>query len=84
MGSFGSGREDCKNMKPVERSMADLSERRPVLAGPGRDTFVSDDGKHFVMGREVEKGEYDAFMDRYEALIDHQYSEKEQELKQAA
>lgn len=83
--AFGSGREDYKNMAPVERSGGDLQNRKPVLDGPGRDTYIHEDGKrYFAMGREVSKTEYEEFMTKYEDLLKYQIGQKEEELRRAA
>lgn len=82
--AFGSGREDFKVMTPVERAMAMLAEQRPVLDGPGRDTFKSEDGRYFVMSREVTENEYTQFMEKYEALLEHEIEAKREEIRNAA
>jgi hypothetical protein len=84
MPQFGAERNDYKQMSPLERAMADLSNKKPVLDGPGRDTFISENGEYFVMNRKVEAEDYDTFMDKYKSLVEHQIGQKEEELKQAA
>ena len=84
MGAFGSGREDYKEMTPAARSAADMQERRPVLNGPDKDTFISEDGRHFVMNREVNEEEYNAFLEKYKVLVEHELAEKRSELENAA
>ena len=84
MGAFGSGRQDYKEMSPAARSGADMSGRRPILTGPNQDTFKSDKGDFFFLGRKVTEQEYDQLMGKYEALIQHEIDAKHEELKQAA
>lgn len=84
MGAFGSGREDYKEMTPAARSGADMADRRPILTGPNQDTFKSEKGEFFFIGRKVSEQEYNQLMDKYEALVQHEIDAKREELGRAA
>ena len=67
------------NRNPLERSLNDLQDKKPVMFGEDKDTFEKD-GRFFIMNREVPKAEYDAFMTTYQAALDLEIAEKKAQL----
>ncbi|MCC7436652.1 hypothetical protein IT402_02125 [Candidatus Nomurabacteria bacterium] len=57
-----------------------LEEKPPVF---GEDTGEKD-GKYFAMGYEVEKAEYDHFINQLNELLDFKNGELSEELEKAA
>lgn len=82
--SFGEKGMEMKHwsVQNLEFAFTKLQDQAPKYGEDG-DTYEKD-GKYFVMGYEVQKLEYDYFLEKVAKLYDEVNVDKEKELDRAA